>query len=133
MKITFFQNKLKPQRAIFVLLNEVEKWAAIPQRITKKPYRNIEYFVLDAFDDDYCLQDYFNCLIFVGIPVQFMYKKRSTSTLAGIEPATFGLEVQRAIQCAKGSNENPLLSDAPTKAANRKTLTVMNDDEWPTL
>jgi len=26
-----------------------------------------------------------------------------------------------------------LLSDVPTKAANRKTLTVMNDDEWPTL
>jgi len=27
LKITFFQNKFNPQREIFVLLNEVEKWA----------------------------------------------------------------------------------------------------------
>lgn len=30
------------------------------------------------------------------------YKKSKKSSLVGIEPTTFGLEVQRAILCAKG-------------------------------
>jgi len=35
LKITFFQNKFNPQREIFVLLNEVEKWAKADVKLIK--------------------------------------------------------------------------------------------------